>query len=177
MKLNEVKFCMPILLVYFSIISAGVSADTGPKTKKKLFNHDQPITLKSKTILVNQKNGNISYKGNVRVKQGDLLIIAAKANTKTVGGQPNRIWASGHPVKVQSRKDGSLVTITASNVQYNVKSGIILLTGNVQLHIGKDTLRSKKISYNVKTNTVTVNTKNAPLNASFDSDHLKAMRK
>lgn len=154
-----------------------ISPVTNLAAERELFDLSQPVSLKSRHIVVNQKNGSIIYKGNVQIKQGSLLIRAAKAKTKTVGNQPSQIWASGKPVKVQSKRDGNLMIITASNIHYNVKSGMITLTNNVQLQMGKDILRSKQLSYNVKTNTITVNTKNAPLNASFDSAHIKKLQK
>jgi lipopolysaccharide export system protein LptA len=170
-------FISTSFIIFFFAISISTSPGVCLAAEKKLFDTSQPVSLKSKHILVNQKNGSITYKGNVRLKQGDLLIIAGKAKTRAVGGQPGQVWASGNPVKVQNKKDGNLLTITAANVHYNVKSGMIVLTGNVQLHFGKDALNTKKLSYNVKTNTITVNTKNAPLNAAFDSDYIKALRK
>ena len=171
------KLFFTILFVCFSIFSVNISFSAKPVTKNKLFDPDQPITLKSKHILVNQKNGSITYKGNVQIKQGDLLIKAEKATTKTVGNQPSQVWARGNPVKVQSRRNGNLMTITAAGAHYNVKSGMIMLTGNVKLLMGKDSMGSKQLMYNVKTNKILVNTKNAPLNASFDSEHIKELHK
>lgn len=145
--------------------------------ENQLFDPDKPVSLKSKQITVNQKSGNIIYKGNVKIKQGNLLIRAAKAKTKTVGNKPSQVWASGNPVRVQSKRDGNTVILTAASVHYNIKTGMITLTDNVQLQMGKDKLESKKLSYNVKTNKILVNTKDAPLNASFDSAHIKEMQK
>lgn len=170
-------FISSSFIIFFFAIAISTSPGVCLAAEKKLFDTSQPVSLKSRQILVDQKNGSITYKGNVRIKQGNLQISASRARTKTVGNQPSHVWASGNPVKVQSKREGTLVIITAANVHYNVKSGMITLTGNVQLQMGNDTLASKQLSYNVKTNTITVNTKNAPLNASFDATHIKELRK
>lgn len=162
---------------FFILTSCLILSGTSIAADKKLFDSSQPVTLKSKHISVNQKNGGITYKGNVRLKQGNLLIRAAKAKTKTVGKQPSQVWASGNPAKVQSKRNGNLLVLTASNIHYNIKSGMITLTDNVQLTIGGDVLGSKQLSYNVKTNKIIVNTEDSPLNASFDSEHIKSLNK
>jgi len=105
--------------------------------------------------------------------------MAAKAKTTSTGtgNQPEHVWASGNPVKIHKNNDGELIVLTAANVHYDVKSGEIKLSGNVKLKMGNDTLDSKNLSYNVKSNTITVYTKDAPLTASFSPERIKELQK
>jgi len=141
--------------------------------EKKIFDTDQPISLRSNSISVNQKSGSVIYIGNVRLKQGDLFIKSSRARTKSAGNQPEHVWASGSPVRIERKRDGKVIILTAFKVHYDVQSGMIVLTDNVQVEMGKDKIGSKKILYNVKTNTILANSDDAPLIATFEPTHLK----
>ncbi|MFV1993208.1 MAG: LptA/OstA family protein, partial [Acidiferrobacterales bacterium] len=62
-----------------------LSSIPGLAAEKIWHNTNQPVSLKSKSIRVDQKSGVITYRGNVRVKQGNLIIMAAKAKTTSTG--------------------------------------------------------------------------------------------
>jgi len=103
--------------------------------------------------------------------------MAARAKTTSTNNQPEHVWVSGNPVKIHKNNNGELVVLTAANVHYDVKSGLITLSGNVKLKMGNDTLDSKNLIYNVKSNTITVYTKDAPLTASFSPERIKELQK
>ncbi len=172
-RMQTIRPLVAILLAStFALLS-----NPGQAAEKIWHNTDQPVFLKSKRILVDQKSGDIIYRGNVRVKQGNLVIMAAKAKTSSSGNQPNHIWASGNPVEIHKINNGELVVLTATNAHYDLKTGLITLSGNVKLKMGSDTLNSKNLIYNVKTNTITVYTKDAPLSASFSPERIKKLQK
>jgi len=145
--------------------------------ENKVFDADQPVSLKSKHISMNQKNGNIIYTGNVRLKQGSLSINSAIARTKTIGNQPAHVWAKGNPVHVETTRNGKVIELTAAKAHYDVQSGVITLTDNVQVKMGNDKVDSNKILYNVKSNTIIINSDDAPVNATFDPAHIKGPEK
>ena len=171
--MRTTRFLVTILLAS----TFSLSPTPGLAAEKVWHNTNQPVSLKSKSIVVDQKSGVITYRGNVRVKQGSLIIMAAKAKTMSTDNQPDQIWASGNPVKIHKINNGELIVLTAANVHYDVKSGEITLSGNVKLKMGNDTLDSKNLSYNVISNTITVYTKDAPLTASFSPERIKALQK
>ena len=158
-------------------VTFALSPNPGQAAKKVWHNTDQPIILKSKRILVDQKSGEITYRGNVRVKQGDLIIKASMAKTTSTSDNPEHVWASGNPVEIHKINNGELVVLTAANVHYDVKTGLIELSGNVKFKMGDDTLDSKNLIYNVKTNTMTVFTQGAPLTASFSPERIEELQK
>ena len=172
-KMLAIKFLVVVFLAHTFFILPGLNW----AAEKIWHKTDLPISLKSKRILVDQKSGEIIYRGNVRVQQGDLIIMAAKAKTASTGNQPDHVWASGNPVEIQKNNNGELVVLTAANIHYDVNSGEITLSGNVKLKMGNDTLDSKNLIYNVKSNTITVYTKDAPLTASFSPERIKELQK
>ncbi len=93
--------------------------------------------------------------GNVKISQGSLNIDAAKATIFRANGDISRALLSGSPVTLnQQMDDGTQMTAHASNVDYNLKSDIVVFTGNVQLDQPRGSMTGQRVVYNLKTGSI-----------------------
>ncbi len=93
--------------------------------------------------------------GNVKIRQGSLNIDAAKATIFRANGDISRALLSGSPVTLnQQMDDGTPMTAHASNVDYNLKTDIVVFTGNVQLNQPRGSMSGERVVYNLKTGNI-----------------------
>ena len=100
-------------------------------------------------------NGMCQFVGNVIILQGTLDIRAAKADIYRVAGEPSRTVLTGGPVVMkQQMDDGTPFTARAANVDYNLKTEVVILTGNVSIEQPRGRLTGGRVVYNLKTGRV-----------------------
>lgn len=99
-------------------------------------------------------NDTCTLTGNVTLTQGSLNIVAAKAIIEQNGGDPSRALLSGGVTLKQAMDDGNQINATAANVDYNLKTEVVVFTGNVELRQLRGTLSGQRVVYNMKTNQV-----------------------
>ncbi len=93
--------------------------------------------------------------GNVKISQGSLNIAAAKATIFRANGDISRAFLSGSPVTLnQQMDDGTPMTAHATNVDYNLKTDIVVFTGNVQLDQPRGSMSGQRVVYNLKTGSI-----------------------
>lgn len=99
-------------------------------------------------------NDTCTLTGNVTISQGSLRIVAAKAVIEQSGGDPSRAQLSGGVTLRQAMDDGNQINATASNVDYNLKTEVVVFTGNVQIQQHRGTLSGQRVVYNMKSGQV-----------------------
>jgi len=93
--------------------------------------------------------------GNVQITQGSLHIDAAKAVIYRDGGDISRAVLTGGPVVLkQQMDDGTPMTAHASNVDYNLRTEIVVFTGDVQLDQPRGSMSGQRVVYNLKTGAI-----------------------
>jgi len=86
--------------------------------------------------------------GGVTIVQGSLHIDAGTATVSTRGGDPVRAVLSGSPVRLkQHLDDGTPMNATATRVDYDLVSEIVIFTGDVHI-------QQPRVVYNMKTGMV-----------------------
>ena len=88
------------------------------------------------------------------ITQGSLRVAAAKAIIEQSGGEPSRALMSGGVTLRQTLDDGNQINATANNVDYNLKTEVVVFTGNVEIRQFRGTLNGQRVVYNMKTNQV-----------------------
>ena len=107
----------------------------------------QPLEVKADATEGTLGDGTATLKGNVEIRQGTLLIRADVARVERVEGRVRRFELSGNPVQLQQEiEQEGQVSAEAGNVEYEVASGIVTLTGaadvdHPQYHISGEVLR------------------------------------
>jgi lipopolysaccharide export system protein LptA len=90
--------------------------------------------------------------GGVTIKQGTLNIQSSRAEIYSRDGDVSRAVLTGGPVVLkQQMDDGTPMTARASNVDYNMQTEIVVLTGNVTIEQPRGTMSGERVVYNLKT--------------------------
>ena len=113
---------------------------------------EQPMSIEADdadTYLTD--DGDSKLVGNVRIAQGTLLITAGAATISRRQGDTTRVVLEGQPASMQQENDaGALMKANAGKIDYDVPGESVVLTGNVAVDQGGDTLRGERITYDLK---------------------------
>jgi lipopolysaccharide export system protein LptA len=93
--------------------------------------------------------------GGVHITQGSLDITSSSATITLADGDPTRAVFKGGPVTLkQELDDGSPMSARADSVDYNLKTEIVVFTGNVSIDNPRGSLSGQRVVYNLKTGNV-----------------------
>jgi lipopolysaccharide export system protein LptA len=93
--------------------------------------------------------------GGVSIRQGTLDIQSSRADIHQRGGDVVRAVLTGSPVVLkQQMDDGTPMTARASNVDYNLKTEIVVFSGNVSIEQPRGTMSGQRVVYNLRTGRV-----------------------
>ena len=106
----------------------------------------QPLDVKADTTDGTLGDGLATLRGNIEIRQGSLFIQAEVANVEKVEGRVTHIELTGEPVQLEQEiEEQGTVTAKARQIEYEVASGIVTLTGaadvvHPQYHISGEKL-------------------------------------
>jgi len=90
--------------------------------------------------------------GGVTIRQDSLDIRAARADITLSGGDPARALLTGSPVVLrQTMDDGTPMTAHSARVDYNLRTEVVVFTGDVRIEQPRGTLRGERVVYNLQT--------------------------
>ena len=93
--------------------------------------------------------------GGVHITQGSLDINASTATITVDDGDPVRAVFSGGPVVLkQTMDDGTPMTAHASNIDYNLRTEIVVFTGDVRIEQPRGSMSGARVVYNLQTGNV-----------------------
>lgn len=93
--------------------------------------------------------------GGVTIAQGTLNVVADRAVITTTGGDISRAVLTGRPAKLkQQLDDGTPMNAAANQVDYNLRTEIVVFSGNVNIQQPRGTLSGQRVVYNMKTGQV-----------------------
>ncbi|WP_051012701.1 lipopolysaccharide transport periplasmic protein LptA [Moraxella macacae] len=114
---------------------------------------NEPIRLLADKATYSESTGKATYSGNVSITQGTLKI---NAQNLSVNLSPKRAIESaiaiGNPASIQQMvsKEKGLAKGQAGRIEYNVKTGIVTLTGNARLSQNGASFSGNIIRYSLK---------------------------
>jgi lipopolysaccharide export system protein LptA len=110
----------------------------------------QPVQVGADQLAVNNADGSAVFSGNVEVVQGEMTLKAGEVRVKYGADQSeiDQLIASGG-VTITNLADRA----SSSEAVYTIASGVIVLTGNVQLAQGASTMQGQKLTINLKDGT------------------------
>ncbi len=120
----------------------------------KSSDRNQPMNLESNSNDCNLTDdaGKCTFTGNVVITQGTLVIHAANADLFRKNGDIERVVLTGKQATLeQEMDDGSKMNAWADNMDYNVNSEVIVLTGNYKVESPRGTNSGQKMTYNTRT--------------------------
>ncbi|MGP3696568.1 lipopolysaccharide transport periplasmic protein LptA [Rhodobacter sp. NSM] len=101
-----------------------------------------PVQIESDQLQVNQSDGTAVFSGNVRVVQGQMRLAAQSVQVEYApeGGAIRRLHASGGVTLANEREAAE-----AKDAVYTIDSGEVVMTGDVLLTQGPNTLAGQKL--------------------------------
>ncbi len=114
---------------------------------------NEPIRLLADKATYSERSGVTSYTGNVTITQGTLKMAA---DNLTVNLTPTRAIesavATGRPATIQQivTQEKGLAKGQANRIDYNVKTGLVTLTGNARLTQNGGSFSGNVIHYSLK---------------------------
>ncbi|MDO5609572.1 MAG: lipopolysaccharide transport periplasmic protein LptA [Pseudomonadota bacterium] len=118
---------------------------------------NQPMNIQADTTTYNANSANTPtvVSGNVVITQGTLKIDASRAEVYENRGDISRTVLTGSPVRMsQQMDDGTPMNVTATRIDYDMKTEIVTLTGNVVLTQPRANMRGERVVYNMRTGQV-----------------------
>lgn len=109
-----------------------------------------PVEIESDQLQVNQADGTAVFLGNVRVAQGPMRLAAQSVRVEYApeGGAIRRLHASGGVTLANEREAAE-----AAEAVYTIDSGEVVMTGNVLLTQGQNTLTGQRLVIDLKAGT------------------------
>ncbi|AZL59224.1 lipopolysaccharide transport periplasmic protein LptA [Tabrizicola piscis] len=106
----------------------------------------QPVEVTADQLAVNNADGTALFSGNVKVVQGDMTLTAGEVEVKygSEPGEIDQLLASGG-VSVTNLGDAA----KADGAVYTIKSGQIVMSGNVLLTQGPSSMQGQKLTINL----------------------------
>ncbi len=97
-------------------------------------------------------NGKCRFTGNVVIVQGTLEIHADTADVIQKNGETERVVLTGKQATLkQQMDDGTWMNARADNLDYNVSSEVIVLTGNYKVDSERGSNAGQRMVYNTRT--------------------------
>jgi len=139
------KLALPVLLAA-ALVPGVVAAKESDRT--------QPMNIDANHSEGNLAGGNGKYRfnGNVVITQGTLEIHADTADVIQKNGETERVVLTGKQATLkQQMDDGTWMNARADNLDYNVSSEVIVLTGNYKVDSERGSNAGQRMVYNTRT--------------------------
>jgi len=112
----------------------------------------QPVYINSDTQQVDMKSNQVTFKGNVSLKQGsinidaDRIVVTREPETKSI----KQIQAFGKPATFsQLTDDGKTLSGQAKELDYRISTDELTMKGQAQLKQDGNTIQSSSIRYQI----------------------------
>lgn len=138
------KLALPILLA--ALLAPGTAWS-------KESDRNQPMSIDADHSEGNMAadNGTLRFNGNVVIVQGTLEIHADRADVIQKGGRTERVLLTGKQATLkQQMDDGSWMNARADQLDYNVDSEVIVLTGNYNIESDRGSNAGQRMVYNTR---------------------------
>jgi len=117
-------------------------------THAKKSDLSQAIDVSADRSEYDEIKGIQSLIGNVEIRQGTMLIKAAKIEIYLKDNRLNRIEGTGNPISFEQKNEADeLVKGKADSISYDATSGTLVLIGNATLSQPRQQLESQRIVF------------------------------
>ena len=119
----------------------------------KASDRNQPMTIDSTNSDCNfSDDGRCRFSGNVVIVQGTMEIHADTADIIRKNGETERVVLTGKQARLkQQMDDNTWMNARADNMDYNISSEVIILTGNYNVESERGTNAGQRMVYNTRT--------------------------
>ena len=109
----------------------------------------EPVQLRADRIVIDQKSGVSRYQGNVRFRQGELQITAARAEARHRDNALVSVTAEGNPVTFRDLPPDRSQPLegVAQRLEFEAEAKRLHLYEKVELHHAGDSIRAGSLHY------------------------------
>lgn len=94
----------------------------------------QPLEINADTTDGTLGDGKAELRGNVLIRQGSLVISADVAEVEKFEGRVREVILTGEPVHLEQEiEQQGRVIATANRIEYQVATGLVILTGSADV--------------------------------------------
>jgi lipopolysaccharide export system protein LptA len=133
-----------------ALVAAAFAAGAGARTSDR----NQPMDIDAASSTCSLGANDSCTLTDATITQGSLRVVAARAIIEQSGGEPSRALMSGGVTLRQTLDDGNQINATANNVDYNLRTEVVVFTGNVEIRQMRGSLNGQRVVYNMRTNQV-----------------------
>lgn len=135
-------------------VAALALASSGAGARSSDRNQQMDIEAGATSGTLDDRQPTVLSRG-VRISQGSLDINADTATVTTRDGEPVRAVLTGSPVRLdQQLDDGTPMNATATRVDYDLTTEVVVFSGNVNIRQPRGSLSGPRVVYNMKTGMV-----------------------
>ncbi len=119
----------------------------------------QPIDVKARTVIIDEKKGLSLYTGQAQVIQGSLTLSAEKIQIFNNQTDVTKVIARGDEKRLAHYKQNQsnqprFIEATAENITYLISKEMVHLKGNAHLVQGFDSFSGGTLDYDIKNDKV-----------------------
>jgi lipopolysaccharide export system protein LptA len=116
---------------------------------------NQPIRVTSDRMTVDERKGISHYEGDVFLKQGSLEIRADTLTVHLRNGKITKVIVTGTPARLQQQPDDrDTIHSSARRMEYDTRSGQLLLIEDALVKQGANRFSGARIEYNTRSSVV-----------------------
>lgn len=141
----------PFIPLAASVISMVSLAVMTPAVLADSSDFDQPIKVDAKSQFIDGKKKTSTFKDDVTITQGSLIIIANEVQVIASEGDGKEVFiAYGEPASYsQTMDDGTKVKASADEIRYEVARKLISLNGEAQIQQNTSMVQGDSITYDM----------------------------
>jgi lipopolysaccharide export system protein LptA len=135
------------------LLAAGAMALIAAPAFALKSDRDKPMDVTSNDLQTSMNEGISTLTGNVKITQGSLLVTSDKAVVHQGKDQAiNRAVLNGAPARLQQDLDeGGKLDARAAQIDYDMATDIVVLTGSVVVIQPRGELRGERVTYDLNT--------------------------
>lgn len=117
---------------------------------------DQPVEIESDSAEFDEQAGLTTYRGNVRLIQGSIELLAEEIQLRMVDNEIVELLATGAPAQYEQlpEPDSEKLFAKGNRIRYLLDQNLIELSGNASLSQQGTTLSGGTIMYDVRQHTL-----------------------
>ena len=110
---------------------------------------DAPVEIEADSGELDQASNRTIYRGNVKITQGSMELLADKVVIRYQGSKPHEIIATGRPARFRQlpARNKEWIKGKGRKIVYRIHSDEVVLSGKAELLQAQDSFRSDRIVY------------------------------